>query len=734
MVNSVENFLRYRQYEYSRPKYSIYSHNSVTNSQEDKSIIDRIVEKKEVIGIVSATALTAAVLGGILVSGRSRHIIDRLTGENISYRTRINELQDAVNAGLTRIKTLSDDNDSVRSINKRFEEEIQKTKASFLDIFEGDLHPKEVRDRLYETLRNKLSQLSLGYDILKPPVTGKGKKVFDDAIDLPTFLGTQNRTHIHQFDIPKIMPDGSFDFMIPTSSDVKITHISCDTPFSSIRDRMTNISENYADSVQWNNDKIARDILQNFFDGHGQTLDGVHLKFSPVSEGKYRVQIVGSSTYTPDKAIYIGESTKRNNAKAAGNYGEGLKMSVLKLLRDSGAEEVKIGSDQWRLSYSLANSDIQGQDKRILAYSLDNVDRFDGNYVEFETTDRTLLDSFRNSINRFYHSGNKHFRHPDFENELIGIKKLPKGEKGGLYIAGQRFEFNNDYDGLDNIVIFLKEKPPIDILDPSRDRISLGVEQLERIAKWLYNDKRMSKEDKVKFIQSIEPYWKKLPNTSDSPIDKFLEAFLFHFRFSWGGDKTLHINFPEKYVAYSNSTSDVVYSLQKKGYVVCKDGFCNLGMITIRELIGDARAHKPLVPTEIEKKKIIILKEAISSLGDALKKYFLPEELDTKIYLFDKTGAKDSRLYGNTMAEAIIDNGISKGFWLERSYLNSASFGDVFETSLHELCHKVGGDESSEFSYKLTDVNSNVIEYILKNVSFRAKLQALNQLWNDVGN
>lgn len=116
---------------------------------------------------------------------------------------------------------------------------------------------------------------------------------------------------------------------------------------------MTNITESYADSVQWNNDKIARDVLQNFYDGHGQTLDGVQLTFTPTANGRYKVRIKGDSTYTVDKAVYIGESTKRDNAKAAGNYGEGLKMSVLKLLKDGGASEVNIGSDNWKLTYNL---------------------------------------------------------------------------------------------------------------------------------------------------------------------------------------------------------------------------------------------------------------------------------------------------------------------------------------------------------------------------------------------
>ena len=97
-----------------------------------------------------------------------------------------------------------------------------------------------------------------------------------------------------------------------------------------MKNKETNISMNYADSIRWRPDKIARDLMQNFFDGHNQTLDGVRLSFEPMENGRYKIRIEGNAKYTQEKAILLGESTKRNNAKAAGNFGEGLKVVVLK--------------------------------------------------------------------------------------------------------------------------------------------------------------------------------------------------------------------------------------------------------------------------------------------------------------------------------------------------------------------------------------------------------------------
>ena len=687
--------------------------------------------KSEVNGKILATALSAAVLGGAIMHGRNKWNLKTLKNK-VSELTENNEtIKNTLQTAEEKVKNLTNDNETLSNINKRLQEEAQKAKDKLTDIFEGDIAPKDMRDKLFNELKSKIEKSDYGYDITQPPITGKGgRKIYDDAIPLPSSVGTLNRAGMKELQIPEIASNGRFDYELPMSDEVKITHMQS-VDFKPVKSQPTNISESYADSVQWNNDKIARDVLQNFFDGHGQTLDGVKLHFEPVGTGKYKVRIEGKSTYTPDKAVYIGESTKRNDAKAAGNYGEGLKMATLKLLKDGGAQDVKVASDNWKVTYSLDKGNLS--DKRVLAYSLDKTEKFNGNYIEFETTDRKLLESLRKTLNRFYSSGNTHFKCPDFENEIIGIKNLPYGEKGGIYIAGQRFEFDGNYDGLENIAIFIKEKPPVSVLDPSRDRTSLNSSNIGEIAKWLAKEERMSNDDKIKMLKSIENYWD-LKDYFDAkhPMDNFIETFLSYS--NWESDKfKLHVKFPVKYVAYSNASSDVVNELKKNGYKVCKENFSKLGMPTIRDILGDARAHDVVIPNDNQKKKILILKEALKKLSPSLKdKHFTADELDTKIYLFDRTSVKDRKMYSDCNAEAITDNGVSKGFWIDKSYLDKSSFSEVLETALHELSHKAGGDESAEFSYKLTDVNKNAINQLINDVQAKSEIQALNNLWGSL--
>ncbi|MBO5434199.1 ATP-binding protein [bacterium] len=700
---------------------------------EEKSSIKNSTETKEqpkkISAAILATALSAFTLGGAIVHGRSRQAIKNAQNIATSLETDNKALQSAYNSVQESVNKLSEELNTLRKHNEQTEVLPKKYKDKLEEILNGDTDSQEFKTDFINYITNKIEKCELDYDITKPPK----KQVINpyikyNSIPLPENVSTMNRVDMIDLQIPKISSDGSFDLTLPTSNEMKITKVET-KKLTPIPLQKTTISENYADSIKWDNDKIARDILQNFYDGHGQTLDGVKIQFTPTPNGKYKVRIEGKSTYDAENAIYIGESTKRDNKNAAGNYGEGLKMATLKLLKDIDSDSVKIGSDEWKVTYTLEKDDISTKNRRILAFSLDNVEKYDGNYLEFETSDKELLESIRKSINRFYHSSNPDFKCPDFENNVIGIKTLNENEKGGFYIAGQKFEVNNDYDGLEGATIFLKEKPPIDILDPSRDRTSLTIDQVGKIAEWLgQKPEKLSNQEAAEILKSLESFWNKTSN-KDNPVVKFVKKFVENR----GIYSSLGIKFPDKYIAYSNCSDEIFWDYISRGYKICHDEFKWTGMKQLKDLYAEGKNHELITPTPEEKKKILILKEAINTVAPNLRnKHFTLEELDTKIYLFNNTSQKDKDLYNDCNAEAIIEYGESKGFWIDRNYLNESDFGNAFETALHELCHKAGGDESARFSYKLTDVNSEVYQSITTNPVTKFKLQTLSDLWHSI--
>ena len=146
---------------------------------------DATVEKQEetytkskVNGMVLATALSAAVLGGAVMHGHGKWKISNLKKDNETIKNTLTKAEE-------KVKNLTKDNETLSSINKRLQEEAQKAKDRLTDIFEGDIAPKDMRDKIFNELKTKIEKGGYGYDIAQPPVTGKGgAKVYNDAIPL----------------------------------------------------------------------------------------------------------------------------------------------------------------------------------------------------------------------------------------------------------------------------------------------------------------------------------------------------------------------------------------------------------------------------------------------------------------------------------------------------------------------------------------------------------------------
>lgn len=622
--------------------------------------------------------------------------------------------------------------------NQSFEKEkIIRTLTKELNLANGKIeqiikaHENEEinpvkRERIYEEIKN--SELNynpmLPYIEMSKPMY-KPEKYKYKYEDIKT--GTSNRADMKPLVIPEITQKG-FYFELP-KGEMKVKKVKL-KEFKEPFELQSNISDKYNSSLSWNTDKIARDLLQNFFDGHGQTLDGVKFVFSPMGSGKYRVRIEGKSTYNYKEAVLLGESSSHENIKAAGNYGEGLKMVTLKLLKDNDGKtsQVKIGSGNWEVTCGLKKD--ERLDSEVMNYKISPVKEFDGNFIEFDTSNITLLQTIRKFINRFYHSSNPHFEAPDFENDLFGFKVLPKGEFGGLYISGQQFEYEGEYDGIAGSAVFIKEKIPPEYYDVSRDRVSVTSSNwVIYITKWLF-DRIDNAEDRMRIIKSLERF-----ANSECAMNKLLDRFVDDLGYDIHYNSTGAIKFPDNYVAQNTIFTDLglMYSMASNGYKVFPRGYEKLGMNSISNLIKKAQQHEVLEPTETEKQKIQILKRALKLFSNLEGTHFLNRELDTKIYIFDRKSKKENSIdkYENTIAEAIIDSDTHscKGFYIDREYINKNDFGRVLETTLHELSHKEGGDGSKDFGYKLTSVNGNVFDQIFNEHKVAEELRILNDIW-----
>ncbi len=702
------------------------------------------------------------------IFSKSNNIDDTFENKNKTnpkqhkVRSFFNKFKGVIIAGISSVITalsvifiMDKKNKQIVEANKNLKNELNNTlliNENLKKELNNIVLPKDFESTIDEKAEEIFAK-SLEYDPLTPYESTsisdiESKKIKPVTVEMSKEPEhTSNRADAHKLDYPKFKPNTYYKFEFPDSKEIKITKTE-PVGFEE-QSQLTNISENYANSLQWNNDKIARDILQNFFDGHGQTLDGVKIEIIPEKNGKHKVKISGKSTYNFDKAIMLGETTKKDNVHAAGNYGEGLKMVVLKLLKEKGAENVNIASNNWNVKWNLVDNNIN--DNKVLKYTLSKSDFIDGNYLEFETDNLEFIKSILNSYDRFYHYNNPAFKEPEFENDIIGIKfmKNPK-EKGKIFIAGQAFEVSQDtlggknsstYDGINGLNIFIKERPPKEshgsvIFDTSRDRIALNYKNIQTLGKWLAENDNLSDEDFTKLLNALHPCWESGKNAiwSNNYTEAvfFLNGLLDHY---CNRSRRLNIIFPnEKEIAYSYLCSSWSDLYENAGYKMCNPGLNQYGMNSIEELIAESKAHNAIKPSIKEEKKIKILKEAIKILSPVLKEnnFFTDDELNAKIYLFDNTATNENRAYNTVQGESITSNGECKGFWIDTNTLDEKNFSELLSICLHELTHKYGSDDSDVFSYKLTDVIEMLTKAMTKNPNLALQLKALEEIWNKI--
>ena len=251
----------------------------------------------------------------------------------------------------------------------------------------------------------------------------------------------------------------------------------------------TNLAMKYADSIAWSNQKIARDMLQNFYDGHGQTLNGVKMILNEMPNGNIKVQIEGKGLFSPNDITLIGDGNKIEDLSNAGGFGEGAKVMICKMLRTNKADNVKFRCADWS---TLFTEGIDEQVNKVLMRELrQEANILNGNTIEFETKSRRFVNALMNAINYFNHAKNPDYRNLSFDSPDFGFKLLKSEEKGNLYLT-QRFEIgeNEHWDNaVEHLSIIFKKKPDVKELEKvtgykfrmNRDRTKLTPEEVQHL-------------------------------------------------------------------------------------------------------------------------------------------------------------------------------------------------------------------------------------------------------------
>lgn len=471
-----------------------------------------------------------------------------------------------------------------------------------------------------------------------------------------------------------------------------------------------NLLETYG--VKWNLEKVGRDVLQNFFDANGQTLDGVDIqtsiveKMDAIDKQKIktgRVLIQAPQEYDWRELIHFGGTTKQDSETSVGGFGEGLKVAAFVLTRDFGAKQIMAASHDWELDYYFDNVKSEAYRKPVkgLYAKKHKRDELPGNYLEivFEGDDvEKKVKIFQDAKTLFYSRENPDFHGASFNNKATGGFKVlspdlkkpgwGKNQKGHLYLAGQRthYDSRDKWETVEDLNIWTWKK----VQPKDRDRGMLTRSELKADVLPLIVDS-MSLDDLKKSTYDFRPLWNQFspPSPGDDLLEKIIDKL--------AQTKTI-LEFEKEYVAYDLpwDVSWIAEALVSQGFKLCRSYMKKVGMRGAIEQFKEWQSHNRVEASPAEIKKIELLQKAARAFG-------LPEDELKEVWIFSAAGEK-SVVHGqyNPMF-----------YWMAREAL-SQPFSDALHTYVHEAAHKEGPHGNAKFDYALQDRIQKIHRFILE--------------------
>lgn len=414
-----------------------------------------------------------------------------------------------------------------------------------------------------------------------------------------------------------------------------------------------NILESYG--IQWSPFKVARDALQNFYDGQGQTLDGVSIQVSESRSGSHRVNITASATYDVDKLLALGGTDKQGKDSTAGGFGEGAKVMALLLLRDFGAKQVTFRSGEWQADFKLdypGSQFVSNNKVRGLMVQLTPLNPpIKGNSLEFETTDPILAETLKDGHKLFYNPSNEIFKDPLYENEIGGFKlQTSKEAPGRVYEAGQLRAFGQEghYNAIPGLILWSNKKV-LNLTD--RDRVAIQDHDVETILRKVVEG--MSLEQTAQGIQVLRDHWfykkpedlledKAIRGDDKKAANMMLETLCSHYAAltyeaakgtTKKGESPNPAFIPEGLVAINpyqlmrgKEGQEQLTKLFKDGYIPVNPALQHLGVpdgyaiLMDRNALLESKATKITHLTPREQRQLKVLSSGLNSLIETVKR------------------------------------------------------------------------------------------------------------------
>lgn len=177
--------------------------------------------------------------------------------------------------------------------------------------------------------------------------------------------------------------------------------------------------------VEWDFERILRDLIQNFFDSIGWENFGKEFLYSYKLKKKKGYTVTMSTQGHPfsyEWLIYVGGSTKTSSSKIhIGKYGEGFKICMLGLWK-MGIKNIYMHSAGWKIRPCVYEEKVEDSVVKMLGYQ----------YKKAKDDGKTIL-VMRGVPRRFYYELSEALLHFFYrENPLFG-ERIAESEKCIIY-------------------------------------------------------------------------------------------------------------------------------------------------------------------------------------------------------------------------------------------------------------------------------------------------------------
>jgi len=464
-----------------------------------------------------------------------------------------------------------------------------------------------------------------------------------------------------------------------------------------------NLKEDYG--VEWGLEKTSRDIWQNFFDGNGQTLDGINMSVIEEEIGgekRVKIKLSGDQEYDWRELVHLGGTTKKDSKTDAGGFGEGTKVLSLILLRDYGAQNIKFSSNGWELEFYIdrlpTGSYRNKEDRGLFAKKRKN-NSTPGNNLQliFVGEDaKKKAETIKVGRELFYSSDNLDFQNPTFDNKTVGGFKMlapkdgvfgPITQKGHLYIAGQRMHFDSrdDWNTVEHINIWTWQK----FLPKDRDRGLITRNEVDEIIPPIVE--AMSLEEATKCVYEFKPLWERLSvyEVGYKLLKEVVE------KLSKNGVK---LQFEKDYLADDIPWSQnwISQALKQEGYKMCVNFLSKIGMTKSSDRFKELQSHSKVEETPQERAKIDLLRKISTAVG------------------FNESDLKDVWIFSGEEEKSIFHGQYNDMFfWMAQEALQGELL-DALDTYVHEAAHKAGPHGNPQFEYTHGHFQKEVRRFILE--------------------